>query len=140
MGFILLAGSLLVLCACLVLIVKLLNSVLQGRIAQAVKTVINAGGYTGTLGLGEKTRQGCENDPAPRRARPAEFPFPFGWLGGYLAILVGAGLTFLLQSSSVFTAAIVPLMGELKRAVAWGRELSRGLLVTSLHSSRGWGD
>lgn len=42
-GFILLAGSLLVLCSCLVLIVKLLNSVLQGRIAQAVKTVINAG-------------------------------------------------------------------------------------------------
>ncbi|GAB1286048.1 Sodium-dependent phosphate transport protein 2C [Apodemus speciosus] len=90
-GFILLAGSLLVLCVCLVLIVKLLNSVLQGRIAQAVKTVINA-----------------------------EFPFPFGWLSGYLAILVGAGLTFLLQSSSVFTAAIVPLMGvgviDLERA------------------------
>uniref|UniRef100_A0A8C5K7G0 Solute carrier family 34 (sodium phosphate), member 3 n=1 Tax=Jaculus jaculus TaxID=51337 RepID=A0A8C5K7G0_JACJA len=81
-GFILLAGSLLVLCGCLVLIVKLLNSVLRGRVAQAVKTVINA-----------------------------DFPFPFGWLGGYLAILVGAGLTFLLQSSSVFTAAIVPLMG-----------------------------
>ncbi|CAH6788668.1 sodium-dependent phosphate transport protein 2C [Phodopus roborovskii] len=81
-GLILLAGSLLVLCTCLVLIVKLLNSVLQGRIAQAVRTVINA-----------------------------DFPFPFGWLSGYLAILVGAGLTFLLQSSSVFTAAIVPLMG-----------------------------
>lgn len=55
----------------------------------------------------------------PREARPVtllppppEFPFPFGWLSGYLAILVGAGLTFLLQSSSVFTAAIVPLMGE----------------------------
>ncbi|XP_029392452.1 sodium-dependent phosphate transport protein 2C isoform X2 [Mus pahari] len=90
-GFILLAGSLLVLCVCLVLIVKLLNSVLRGRIAQAVKTIINA-----------------------------DFPFPFGWLSGYLAILVGAGLTFLLQSSSVFTAAIVPLMGvgviDLERA------------------------
>ncbi|KAM7094208.1 sodium-dependent phosphate transport protein 2C isoform 3-T4 [Molossus nigricans] len=81
-GFILLAGSLLVLCACLVLVVKLLDSVLRGRIAQAVRTVINA-----------------------------DFPFPFGWLSGYLAILVGAGLTFVLQSSSVFTAAIVPLMG-----------------------------
>lgn len=46
--------------------------------------------------------------PAP----PADIPFPFGWLSGYLAILVGAGLTFVLQSSSVFTAAIVPLMGE----------------------------
>uniref|UniRef100_A0A8D0PMT9 Solute carrier family 34 member 3 n=2 Tax=Sus scrofa TaxID=9823 RepID=A0A8D0PMT9_PIG len=81
-GFILLAASLLVLCACLVLIVKLLNSVLRGRIAQAVRTVLNA-----------------------------DFPFPFSWLSGYLAILVGAGLTFVLQSSSVFTAAIVPLMG-----------------------------
>ncbi|XP_021527135.2 sodium-dependent phosphate transport protein 2C isoform X1 [Aotus nancymaae] len=81
-GFILLAGSLLVLCSCLVLVVKLLNSVLHGRVAQAVKTIINA-----------------------------EFPFPLGWLSGYLALLVGAGLTFALQSSSVFTAAIVPLMG-----------------------------
>ncbi|XP_045418024.1 sodium-dependent phosphate transport protein 2C isoform X1 [Lemur catta] len=81
-GCILLAGSLLVLCTCLVLVVKLLNSVLRGRVAQAVRTVVNA-----------------------------DFPFPFGWLSGYLAILVGAGLTFVLQSSSVFTAAIVPLMG-----------------------------
>ncbi|XP_039076697.1 sodium-dependent phosphate transport protein 2C [Hyaena hyaena] len=81
-GFILLAASLLLLCACLVLVVKLLNSVLRGRIAQAVRKVINA-----------------------------DFPFPFSWLSGYLAILVGAGLTFVLQSSSVFTAAIVPLMG-----------------------------
>ncbi|XP_060055423.1 sodium-dependent phosphate transport protein 2C isoform X2 [Erinaceus europaeus] len=81
-GLILLAGSLLVLCSCLVLIVKLLNSVLRGSVAQAVRTIINA-----------------------------DFPFPFGWLSGYLAILVGAGLTFVLQSSSVFTAAIVPLMG-----------------------------
>uniref|UniRef100_A0A2K5IAR0 Solute carrier family 34 member 3 n=1 Tax=Colobus angolensis palliatus TaxID=336983 RepID=A0A2K5IAR0_COLAP len=77
-----LPGSLLVLCGCLVLIVKLLNSVLRGRVARAVRTVINA-----------------------------DFPFPLGWLGGYLALLAGAGLTFALQSSSVFTAAIVPLMG-----------------------------
>ncbi|XP_075418579.1 sodium-dependent phosphate transport protein 2C [Tenrec ecaudatus] len=81
-GLILLAGSLLVLCACLILIVKLLNSVLRGRIAQVVRTMINA-----------------------------DFPFPFGWLGGYLAILVATGMTFMAQSSSVFTAAIVPLMG-----------------------------
>lgn len=53
-GFILLAGSLLVLCVCLVLIVKLLNSVLQGRIAQAVKTVINAGGCKCALAWGER--------------------------------------------------------------------------------------
>ncbi|XP_004284991.1 sodium-dependent phosphate transport protein 2C isoform X13 [Orcinus orca] len=81
-GFILLAASLLVLCACLALIVKLLSSTLRGRVGQAVSTVVNA-----------------------------DFPSPFGWLSGYLAILVGAGLTFALQSSSVFTAAVVPLMG-----------------------------
>lgn len=50
-------------------------------------------------------------------AAPPDFPFPFGWLSGYLAILVGAGLTFVLQSSSVFTAAIVPLVGEHSRRV-----------------------
>ncbi|XP_035878406.1 sodium-dependent phosphate transport protein 2C [Phyllostomus discolor] len=81
-GCVLLAGSLLALCTCLVLLVRLLNSVLHGRVARAVRAVLNA-----------------------------DFPFPVGWLSGYLAILVGAGLTFVLQSSSVFTAAVVPLLG-----------------------------
>ncbi|KAK2120803.1 hypothetical protein P7K49_002189 [Saguinus oedipus] len=98
-GFILLAGSLLVLCSCLVLIVKLLNSVLHGRVAQAVKTIINS-----EATWPSSTVAGA--DPAS----PTDFPFPLGWLSGYLALLVGAGLTFALQSSSVFTAAIVPLM------------------------------
>lgn len=48
MGLILLAGSLLVLCSCLVLIVKLLNSVLRGSVAQAVRTIINAGDPRGS--------------------------------------------------------------------------------------------
>lgn len=46
-GFILLAASLLVLCSCLVLIVKLLHSVLRGRIARAVRTVTNTGAGVG---------------------------------------------------------------------------------------------
>lgn len=41
-----------------------------------------------------------------------DFPFPFAWLTGYLAILVGAGMTFIVQSSSVFTSAMTPLIGE----------------------------
>ncbi|XP_068105968.1 sodium-dependent phosphate transport protein 2C [Hyperolius riggenbachi] len=90
-GFILLTASLLVLCTCLILIVKILNSVLKGQIAQVIKKIINA-----------------------------DFPFPFSWLTGYLAILIGAIMTFVVQSSSVFTAAIVPLMGvgviSMKRA------------------------
>ncbi|KAM4697178.1 sodium-dependent phosphate transport protein 2C [Rhinophrynus dorsalis] len=81
-GFILLTASLLVLCTCLILIVKLLNSVLKGQIAVVIRKIINA-----------------------------DFPFPFSWLSGYLAIIVGAVMTFVVQSSSVFTAAIVPLMG-----------------------------
>lgn len=51
-GLILLAASLLLLCSCLVLIVKLLNSTLRGRVAQAVRTVINAGAAGGGAAAG----------------------------------------------------------------------------------------
>ncbi|XP_029626046.1 sodium-dependent phosphate transport protein 2A-like [Salmo trutta] len=81
-GIILLACSLLLLCTCLLLLVKLLNSLLQGQVAKAIQRIINT-----------------------------DFPYPFGWLAGYLAILVGAGMTFVVQSSSVFTSAITPLIG-----------------------------
>lgn len=81
-GLILLALSLLVLCSCLVMIVKLLNSVLKGQVASVIKKTINT-----------------------------DFPFPFTWLAGYLAMLAGAGMTFVVQSSSVFTSAITPLVG-----------------------------
>ncbi|XP_062871109.1 solute carrier family 34 member 2b [Trichomycterus rosablanca] len=81
-GLILLALSLLVLCTCLILIVKLLNSMLKGQVAVAIKKVLNT-----------------------------DFPFPFAWVTGYLAIMVGAGMTFIVQSSSVFTSAITPLVG-----------------------------
>lgn len=65
MGFILLAASLLVLCACLVLIVKLLNSVLRGRIAQAVRTVLNAGAGRGLGSRGGGARRRGWAGPAP---------------------------------------------------------------------------
>ncbi|XP_011906562.1 PREDICTED: sodium-dependent phosphate transport protein 2A isoform X3 [Cercocebus atys] len=39
------------------------------------------------------------------------FPAPFTWVTGYFAMVVGAGMTFVLQSSSVFTSAITPLVG-----------------------------
>nr|XP_020452628.1 sodium-dependent phosphate transport protein 2B-like [Monopterus albus] len=81
-GVILLTFSLLVLCSCLVLIVKLLNSMLKGQVAAVIKKILNT-----------------------------DFPFPFGWVTGYIAIAVGAGMTFIVQSSSVFTAAITPLVG-----------------------------
>lgn len=42
-GLILLACSLLVLCSCLILLVKVLNSLLKGRVASAINKVVNAG-------------------------------------------------------------------------------------------------
>uniref|UniRef100_A0A8C9WP65 Sodium-dependent phosphate transport protein 2B n=1 Tax=Scleropages formosus TaxID=113540 RepID=A0A8C9WP65_SCLFO len=81
-GLILLVLSLLILCTCLILIVKLLNSMLKGQVAIVIKKILNT-----------------------------DFPFPFGWVTGYLAIVVGAGMTFIVQSSSVFTSAITPLVG-----------------------------
>lgn len=42
-GLILLAGSLVVLCSCLILIVKVLNSVLKGQVARVIQMVINTG-------------------------------------------------------------------------------------------------
>ncbi|XP_063778113.1 sodium-dependent phosphate transport protein 2B isoform X2 [Pseudophryne corroboree] len=81
-GFILLALSLFVLCVCLILIVKLLNAMLKGQVSIIIKKIVNT-----------------------------DFPFPFAWLTGYLAMLVGAGMTFIVQSSSVFTSAMTPLIG-----------------------------
>ena len=81
-GVVLLIIALALLCICLFLIVKLLHSMLQGHIAVIIKKVMNA-----------------------------NFPGPFKYVTGYIVILVGAGLTILVQSSSIFTSAITPLVG-----------------------------
>ncbi|XP_046521382.1 sodium-dependent phosphate transport protein 2A isoform X2 [Equus quagga] len=80
-GLILMAGSLVLLCACLILLVKMLNSLLKGQVAKVIQKVINT-----------------------------DFPAPFTWATGYFAMVVGAGMTFVVQSSSVFTSAITPLI------------------------------
>ena len=41
----------------------------------------------------------------------ADFPGCCGYFTGYLAILVGAGLTVVVQSSSIFTSTLTPLVG-----------------------------
>ncbi|XP_004068374.1 sodium-dependent phosphate transport protein 2B [Oryzias latipes] len=106
-GLLLLALSLLVLCMCLILIVKLLNSMLKGQVAVVIKKVLNT-----------------------------DFPFPFGWVTGYIAILVGAGMTFIVQSSSVFTSAITPLVGigviSLERAYPLTLGSNIGTTTTSI--------
>ncbi|GFO40645.1 sodium-dependent phosphate transport protein 2a [Plakobranchus ocellatus] len=81
-GIVLLITSILLLSLCLYSLVKLLNSLLGGQIARALHKTINS-----------------------------DFPRPFGWLTGYAAIVVGAGLTIVVQSSSVFTSALTPLVG-----------------------------
>ncbi|KAK8780635.1 hypothetical protein V5799_018019 [Amblyomma americanum] len=81
-GVLLLGISLLTLCVCLILMVKLLHSMLRGRIAVVIKTTVNA-----------------------------EYRFPFSVLVGYIAILLGCIMTILVQSSSIFTSALTPLAG-----------------------------
>ena len=81
-GIILLVLSIVLLCICLISIVKILHSMLRGQLAKIIKKTVNA-----------------------------DFPGPFKHLTGYLAILVGAGLTMLVQSSSIFTSALTPLIG-----------------------------
>lgn len=46
-----------------------------------------------------------------KRTINADFPGHFKHLTGYFAILVGAGMTVLVQSSSVFTSTLTPLVG-----------------------------
>lgn len=81
-GAIVLLMALIMLCACLVFIVKLLHSMLRGRLAFVIRKTVNS-----------------------------DLPKPFGCLTGYVAILIGAGVTMLVQSSSVFTSALTPLVG-----------------------------
>eukprot|EP00121_Abeoforma_whisleri_P009005 Awhi_evm1s8271 len=81
-GCTLLLWSLSMLVICLLIMVKVLQSLLSGNIATLLHKTINT-----------------------------EFRSPFGYLRGYLLILVGVGITILVQSSSVTTSSLVPLVG-----------------------------
>lgn len=48
-GLILLAGSLAVLCTCLLLLVKLLNSLLKGHVAKIIHKIVNTGKASGRV-------------------------------------------------------------------------------------------
>lgn len=80
-GGLLLAIALVLLSTCLVLIVKVLRSSLEGSVARLIKKFVNA-----------------DIKYVP-------------WLTGYLALILGAALTFVVQSSSVFTSTLTPLVG-----------------------------
>ena len=81
LGGILLILSLIMLTACLLLIVKVLRSILEGSMANILKKFINA-----------------------------DIPY-VPWITGYIAIIVGAIMTFIVQSSSVFSSTLTPMVG-----------------------------
>ncbi len=45
-----------------------------------------------------------------RKSINADIPY-MPWMTGYIAIVMGAVLTFIVQSSSVFTSTLTPLVG-----------------------------
>ncbi|KAJ8302417.1 hypothetical protein KUTeg_018813 [Tegillarca granosa] len=81
-GAILLVLSLVLIILSLIFIVKLLNSLLKSPLSKILNRTINA-----------------------------ELPGKLAILTGYIAILVGTGVTMVIQSSSVFTSTLTPLVG-----------------------------
>lgn len=81
-GVVLLILTLIMLSACFFTLVRTLYSVMRGPILALVTKFINA-----------------------------NFPGKLAYFTGYLAILIGTGVTMIIQSSSVFTSALTPLVG-----------------------------
>ena len=82
-GGILLGLSLLILVGSLMVMVKILNSLLQGSMAETVKKIVN-----------------------PKFGNPI-----IQYLFGYVLMLVGVGATIVMQSSSIFTSTLTPMVG-----------------------------
>jgi len=110
-GVILLVISLCMLCGCLIGLVKILNCLLGTKVKSVIENVINA--------------------DIPIRG--------LGWLTGYLAMIVGAIMTILVQSSSVFTSTLTPLAGaglvSLERAYPLTLGSNLGTTTTSILAS-----
>ena len=106
-GSVLLTLSLVVMFICLILMVKVLKSVFQGHISKVINKTVNAG-----------------------------FPGRLNFLTGYVAIVVGAIMTVLVQSSSIFTSTLTPLVGlniiSLERAFPLTLGSNIGTTVTSM--------
>ncbi|UJR16768.1 hypothetical protein I4U23_003668 [Adineta vaga] len=81
-GLVLLLIAIICLCFCLIVLVKILQSLLKGTVKNLIFKVVNSN--------------------LPGRSR---------YFTPYLAILVGCILTILVQSSSIFTSTLTPLVG-----------------------------
>ena len=89
-GIIVLGCSLAVLCCTLICIVWTLKSLLKGRTAVWLHKSVN--GQVPDLSCGS-----CR--------------LPLGWLSGYLAMAAGLVITICVQSSSITTSTLTPLVG-----------------------------
>jgi len=89
-GVIILIVALAVLCITLFLIVYTLKGLLKGQIAIWLHKSVN--GYVPDIHCGSVT-------------------IPMGWLSGYLAMGAGLLITICVQSSSITTSALTPLVG-----------------------------
>ena len=89
-GVIILIVALTILCVTLFLIVYTLKSLLKGRIAVWLHKSVN--GNVPDIKCGGVT-------------------IPMGWVAGYISIACGLGITICVQSSSITTSAITPLVG-----------------------------
>lgn len=89
-GWLVLICSLALLCICLYVIVRTLKSLLKGRIAVILHASVN--GHIPDIQLGSIT-------------------IPMGWLAGYIALVIGCLVTIAVQSSSITTSALTPLVG-----------------------------
>ena len=89
-GVLVLIVALAVLCTTLFVIVYTLKSLLKGQIAIWLHKSVN--GNVPDIKVGN-------------------FVIPMGWLSGYLAMVVGLFVTIAVQSSSITTSALTPLVG-----------------------------
>jgi len=93
-GICVLIMALTIMCISLAAIVYLLKTLLKGRIAVWIHSAVNEEVSDREITCGSRT-----------------FVVPLGWVAGYIALLVGAGVTVLVQSSSITTSALTPLVG-----------------------------
>ena len=89
-GWVVLIMALAILCLCLMGIVKTLKALLKGRVAVWLHATVN--GDLPDLKCGDCT-------------------LPTSGLAGYFRMLAGLGLTICVQSSSITTSALTPLVG-----------------------------
>lgn len=81
-GIVLLVVSITALILCMVGIIQLTQSLMAGRVAVLVRKLVDQ-----------------------------QFPSPFGWLTGYVVMVVGCVIVMIIQSSGVFRSTLIPLVG-----------------------------